>query len=137
MVLWEMIGSNFPATELLFLKLWKILLTIFNVSSFPGILYSYFSLFTYIQVANFEYVDEAELAAEEETPVPAAENRASVNNSERASYWEDLLRDKFEVQKIEEFNSMGKGKRSRKQVFFVAYYIYRFGKFKNKNNFLK
>ncbi|KAL8489894.1 hypothetical protein ACS0TY_025689 [Phlomoides rotata] len=58
-------------------------------------------------VANFEYVDEAELAAEEETPA---------ENSERAGYWEDLLRDKFEVHKIEEFNSMGKGKRSRKQV---------------------
>lgn len=68
------------------------------------------------QVANFEYVDEAELAAEEETPVPPAENKASVNSSERASYWEDLLRDKYEVHKIEEFNAMGKGKRSRKQV---------------------
>ncbi|KAL8475219.1 hypothetical protein ACS0TY_031582 [Phlomoides rotata] len=71
------------------------------------------------KVANFEYVDEAELAAEEETPVPPVENRASVNNSERAGFWEDLLRDKFEVQKIEEFNSMGKGKRSRKQMVSV------------------
>ncbi|KAL0291025.1 UNVERIFIED_CONTAM: CHD3-type chromatin-remodeling factor PICKLE [Sesamum angustifolium] len=71
------------------------------------------------KVANFEYVDEAELAAEEETPVPPAENKASVNSSERASYWEDLLRDKYEVHKIEEFNAMGKGKRSRKQMVSV------------------
>ncbi|KAK6162119.1 hypothetical protein DH2020_001960 [Rehmannia glutinosa] len=70
------------------------------------------------KVANFEYVDEAELA-EEETPVPPVENKASVNNSERASYWEDLLRDKYEVNKIEEFNAMGKGKRSRKQCLRV------------------
>ncbi|KAL8539594.1 hypothetical protein ACS0TY_001269 [Phlomoides rotata] len=62
------------------------------------------------KVANFEYVDEAELAAEEETPA---------ENSERAGYWEDLLRDKFEVHKIEEFNSMGKGKRSRRQMLSV------------------
>ncbi|KAI3467977.1 hypothetical protein Pfo_024640 [Paulownia fortunei] len=70
------------------------------------------------KVANFEYVDEAELP-EEETPVPPAENKVSVNNSERANYWEDLLRDKYEVHKIEEFNAMGKGKRSRKQMVSV------------------
>lgn len=68
------------------------------------------------QVANFEYIDEAELAAEEEAPAIPAEFKAPLNNPERASYWEDLLRDKYEVQKIEEFNAMGKGKRSRKQV---------------------
>lgn len=75
------------------------------------------------QVANFEYVDEAEVAAEEEPPVSPSEIRASVNNSERSSFWEDLLRDKYEVHKVEEFNAMGKGKRSRKQVFFVVYWI--------------
>lgn len=67
-------------------------------------------------MANFEYVDEAEAGAEVEEPVAPVENKATVNNSERASYWEDLLRDKYEVHKTEEFNSMGKGKRSRKQV---------------------
>ncbi|KAG8375831.1 hypothetical protein BUALT_Bualt10G0141200 [Buddleja alternifolia] len=71
------------------------------------------------KVANFEYVDETELTAEEETPVPPTENKASANNPERATYWEDLLRDKYEVQKIEEFNAMGKGKRSRKQMVSV------------------
>lgn len=71
------------------------------------------------KVANFEYVDEAELAAEEETSVPPSENIASVNNTERAGFWEDLLRDKYEVHKVEEFNAMGKGKRSRKQMVSV------------------
>lgn len=61
-------------------------------------------------------MDEAALAAEEETPVPPEEHKASANNSEQVNYWEDLLRDKYEVHKIEEFNAMGKGKRSRKQV---------------------
>ncbi|KAL3650669.1 hypothetical protein CASFOL_007072 [Castilleja foliolosa] len=70
------------------------------------------------KVANFEYVEEAELA-EEDAPVPPTENKATVNNSERASFWEDLLRDKYEVHKVEEFNSLGKGKRSRKQMVSV------------------
>lgn len=61
------------------------------------------------------------MAVEEEIPAPPSESKASVNNPERASYWEDLLRDKYEVQKVEEFNAMGKGKRSRKQVHLVAY----------------
>ncbi|XP_047969481.1 CHD3-type chromatin-remodeling factor PICKLE [Salvia hispanica] len=68
------------------------------------------------KVANFEYVDEAE--TEEEVPAPPSESKASVN-PERASFWEDLLRDKYEVQKVEEFNAMGKGKRSRKQMVSV------------------
>lgn len=67
-------------------------------------------------MANFEYIDEAEAGVEEEAPGPSGENKATVNNSERASYWEDLLKDRYEVHKVEEFNSMGKGKRSRKQV---------------------
>ncbi|EPS62407.1 hypothetical protein M569_12383, partial [Genlisea aurea] len=71
------------------------------------------------KVANFEYVDEAELAAEEEVPTDTPEIKASSNNSDRTTYWEDLLRDKYEVNKIEEYNSMGKGKRSRKQMVSV------------------
>ncbi|CAI9759692.1 unnamed protein product [Fraxinus pennsylvanica] len=71
------------------------------------------------KVANFEYVDEAEVAAEEEESVAPTESKVSTNNSERASYWEELLRDKYEVQKVEEFNAMGKGKRSRKQMVSV------------------
>ncbi|KAL2518055.1 CHD3-type chromatin-remodeling factor PICKLE [Abeliophyllum distichum] len=71
------------------------------------------------QVANFEYIDEAEMAAEEEGSALPAENKASINNSDRASYWEELLQDKYEVHKIEEFNAMGKGKRSRKRMVSV------------------
>lgn len=71
------------------------------------------------KVANFEYIDEAEAGVEEEAPGPSTENKATVNNSERASYWEDLLKDRYEVHKVEEFNSMGKGKRSRKQMVSV------------------
>ena len=70
-----------------------------------------------LQVANFEYIEEAETVAEEETQKVAVENKNTTNNSERTSYWEELLRDRYEVHKIEEFNALGKGKRSRKQVF--------------------
>ena len=70
-----------------------------------------------LQVANFEYIDEGEAAAEEEVRMASTEIKTTTNNSERASFWEDLLRDKYEVHKVEEFNAMGKGKRSRKQVY--------------------
>ena len=69
-------------------------------------------------MANFEYIEEAESRVEEEIQEPLAENRSGANNVEKASYWEELLKDRYEVHKIEEFNSMGKGKRSRKQVGF-------------------
>lgn len=55
-------------------------------------------------------------AEEEEAQMASTENKTAVNNSERASYWEELLRNRYEVHKTEEFNAMGKGKRSRKQV---------------------
>lgn len=69
------------------------------------------------QVANFEYIEEAEATPEEDIPTPPLENKATVLNSERATYWEELLRDRYEMHKVEEFNGMGKGKRSRKQVW--------------------
>lgn len=53
-------------------------------------------------------------AAEEQARKASIENTTTY--SERANYWEDLLKDKYEVNKVEEFNAMGKGKRSRKQV---------------------
>lgn len=71
------------------------------------------------KVANFKYIDEAEAAAKEAEEKAAAETRNTVNSSERTSYWEDLLKDKYEVHKVEEFNSLGKGKRSRKQMVSV------------------
>lgn len=66
-----------------------------------------------MQVANFEYVDEAEAAAEEAAQKRALEN---LNNSERTHFWEELLRDKYQEHKVEEFNALGKGKRNRKLV---------------------
>ncbi|KAK4491066.1 hypothetical protein RD792_001788, partial [Penstemon davidsonii] len=71
------------------------------------------------KVANFEYVDEAEFAAEEEPPMAPADNNDSANNIERTRYWEELLRDKYVEHKTEEFNAMGKGKRHRKKMVSV------------------
>ncbi|PQQ21046.1 CHD3-type chromatin-remodeling factor PICKLE [Prunus yedoensis var. nudiflora] len=71
------------------------------------------------KVANFEYIDEAEAVAEEEPQRTAVDSRPTVNSSERTNYWEELLRDKYEVHKVEEFNALGKGKRSRKQMVSV------------------
>jgi len=67
-------------------------------------------------VANFEYIDENEAAALEAQRV-AAESKSSAGNSDRASYWEELLKDKFELHQAEELNALGKRKRSRKQVW--------------------
>lgn len=67
-------------------------------------------------MANFEYIDKAGAVAEEEAQKEAVESKSALNNSERSNYWEDLLRDRYEVHKVEEFNALGKGKRSRKQV---------------------
>ncbi|XP_015945340.1 CHD3-type chromatin-remodeling factor PICKLE [Arachis duranensis] len=68
------------------------------------------------KVANFEYIDEIEAAAEE-----AAQKRAmeTMNNSERAHYWEELLKDKYQEHKVEEFSALGKGKRNRKLMVSV------------------
>ncbi|XP_021769423.1 CHD3-type chromatin-remodeling factor PICKLE-like [Chenopodium quinoa] len=72
------------------------------------------------KVANFKYIDEAEAAAKEAAAQKAAaETKSNVNSSERSVYWENLLKDKYEVHKVEEFNSLGKGKRSRKQMVSV------------------
>lgn len=67
-------------------------------------------------MANFEYIDEAETIAAQEVRRAAEENKTNVNSSEKTNYWEELLKDRYEVQKVEEFNALGKGKRSRKQV---------------------
>ena len=58
------------------------------------------------------------------------ETRSTINNSERiekTNYWEELLKDSYEVHKVEEFNALGKGKRSRKQVLLCSLSII-FGK---------
>ncbi|MCD7453113.1 hypothetical protein HAX54_019771 [Datura stramonium] len=76
-------------------------------------------MFSGVKVANFEYIEEAEATPEEDILIPPLENKATVLNSERATYWEELLRDRYEMHKVEEFNGMGKGKRSRKQMVSV------------------
>ncbi|KAK4277229.1 hypothetical protein QN277_015253 [Acacia crassicarpa] len=70
------------------------------------------------KVANFEYIDEVEAAAEEARK-KERENKNTVKNSDRANYWEDLLRDRYEEHKTEEFSSLGKGKRNRKLMASV------------------
>ncbi|VFQ60712.1 unnamed protein product [Cuscuta campestris] len=71
------------------------------------------------KVANFEYIDETKSKDEVEVPTMLSEDKPALNSSERASYWEELLRDRYEVHKVEELSAMGKGKRSRKQMVSV------------------
>ncbi|KAG2604632.1 hypothetical protein PVAP13_4NG114681 [Panicum virgatum] len=66
------------------------------------------------KVANFEYIDEAKALAEKEEARRKAAAEAA--NSERANYWDELLKHRSDVQKVEEHTAMGKGKRSRKQM---------------------
>ncbi|XP_031482496.1 CHD3-type chromatin-remodeling factor PICKLE [Nymphaea colorata] len=70
------------------------------------------------KVANFEYIDEVEAAAanEVEARKQAEANASAVSSSDRASYWEELLKDRYDVHQVEEFTALGKGKRSRKQM---------------------
>lgn len=44
------------------------------------------------------------------------DSKPTESSSEKTNFWEDLLKDRYEVHKVEEFNALGKGKRSRKQV---------------------
>lgn len=56
-------------------------------------------------------------------------DKASGSNVDRANYWDELLKDRYGVHQMEEYTTMGKGKRSRKQVlpcanpFLLSYYI--------------
>ncbi|CAL5392479.1 unnamed protein product [Camellia sinensis] len=49
------------------------------------------------KVANFEYIDEVEAAAEKEARKASTENKTTTNNPDRASYWEESLKDRYEV----------------------------------------
>ncbi|GAB2223116.1 hypothetical protein Droror1_Dr00017253 [Drosera rotundifolia] len=71
------------------------------------------------KVANFEYVGDTEVEAEAEVLKAPLESTSTMHNAERNTYWEELLRDRYEVHKTEELNSLGKGKRSRKQMVSV------------------
>ncbi|XP_047328868.1 CHD3-type chromatin-remodeling factor PICKLE-like isoform X2 [Impatiens glandulifera] len=71
------------------------------------------------KVANYKYIDEVEKEKEDEEKYDPAEDSSAVNNPERTSYWEELLKDCYDGHKVEESNAMGKGKRSRKQMLPV------------------
>ncbi|XXG40563.1 hypothetical protein AAC387_Pa01g1247 [Persea americana] len=70
------------------------------------------------KVANFEYIDNVDdhAAAVEEAKRQSIANKDNATNSERTSYWEDLLKERYEVHQSEEFAALGKRKRSRKQI---------------------
>ncbi|XP_020591583.1 CHD3-type chromatin-remodeling factor PICKLE-like [Phalaenopsis equestris] len=70
------------------------------------------------KVANFEFIDEVEAAAarEQEALRRSMAENDSTSNPDRSNYWEELLRDKYEVMHIEESTAMGKGKRNRRQM---------------------
>ncbi|KAE9588990.1 hypothetical protein Lal_00012672 [Lupinus albus] len=68
------------------------------------------------KVANFEYIDEVEAAKEEEARKREMESESSLNSSARSNYWEELLGDRYQEHKVDELNSLGKGKRSRNKL---------------------
>jgi chromodomain-helicase-DNA-binding protein 4 len=71
------------------------------------------------QVANFDYINEedAAAAAAEETEREArAKLEAEMEGQGRAQFWDNLLKDRVVEQQVEEFEELGKGKRSRRQV---------------------
>ncbi|KAJ7564340.1 hypothetical protein O6H91_02G013700 [Diphasiastrum complanatum] len=72
------------------------------------------------KVANFEYLEEDEAAAarlqEAEREAKADRESEILDSAARAKYWEDLLKDKYEQKQFDEFQELGKGKRSRRQA---------------------
>jgi chromodomain-helicase-DNA-binding protein 4 len=71
------------------------------------------------KVANFEYVNEekALAAAEEAEREAQAKQEAEVAEGPgRSQFWDSLLKDRAVEIQVEEFQELGKGKRSRKQV---------------------
>jgi hypothetical protein len=72
------------------------------------------------QVANFEYIDEAKALAAKEEARRKAEAEAASN---KANFWEDLLKDRYVAPEVEEDTAMGKGKRSRKQVHLSMFVL--------------
>ncbi|XP_068476124.1 CHD3-type chromatin-remodeling factor PICKLE-like isoform X2 [Phaseolus vulgaris] len=63
------------------------------------------------KVANFEYIEEAEVAEEVAENV-ATENQSSAASLKKANHWEELLKERYEQQRAEELNALGKGKRT-------------------------
>ncbi|KAG0556719.1 hypothetical protein KC19_11G074300 [Ceratodon purpureus] len=71
------------------------------------------------KVANFDYINEedaAAAAAEEAEREARAKMEAETEGQGRAHFWDNLLKDRAVELQVEEFEELGKGKRSRKQV---------------------
>ncbi|XP_024359262.1 CHD3-type chromatin-remodeling factor PICKLE isoform X2 [Physcomitrium patens] len=71
------------------------------------------------KVANFDYINEedaAAAAAEEAEKEARAKLEAEMEGQGRAQFWDNLLKDRVVEQQVEEFEELGKGKRSRRQV---------------------
>ncbi|KAI3902301.1 hypothetical protein MKW92_048806 [Papaver armeniacum] len=52
------------------------------------------------KVANFEYIDEVQAAAEAEAQKASMLNKPAASNTETKVYWEDLLKDRYEEHKM-------------------------------------
>lgn len=75
------------------------------------------------QVANFDYIndeDAAAAAAEEAEREARAKLEAEMEGQGRAQFWDSLLKDRVVEQQVEEFEELGKGKRSRRQVVYPS-----------------
>lgn len=75
------------------------------------------------QVANFDYINEedaAATAAEEAEREARAKLEAEMQGQGRAQFWDSLLKDKVGEQQQVEFEELGKGKRSRRQVLIIS-----------------
>jgi chromodomain-helicase-DNA-binding protein 4 len=68
-------------------------------------------------VAKFEYTDYVEVAKEKKSRI---ENKFSMSGSGVRNYWEELLKDKYQENKVEKFNIMGKGKQYILAGYFAS-----------------
>ncbi|KAM7258418.1 hypothetical protein ACFE04_014159 [Oxalis oulophora] len=68
------------------------------------------------KVANFEYVDESAVTVQEEEQLDASKSKTLMSESDSLTYWQEIIKDKPEVQTKSEASPLGKRKRTRKQV---------------------
>jgi len=54
----------------------------------------------------------------------ATENQSSAASLKKANHWEELLKERYEQQRAEELNALGKGKRTctKWQVCYAVFY---------------
>ncbi|KAH8939040.1 hypothetical protein BDL97_15G016300 [Sphagnum fallax] len=76
------------------------------------------------KVANFEYVNEEKALAAAEEAEREAQAKREVEVAEgpgRSQFWDSLLKDRAVEIQVEEFQELGKGKRSRKQILQTGF----------------